>query len=125
MKIKCERQWGMVKVNPNFKEPKRTYFFRQWRKFRGLTQEELAEMVGVSAPSISQLERGVQGFTDSTLEALASALACNPGDLLMRNPLDEDAPWSIWENLKPDQKRSAMLFIKAMEADTQKTGTDG
>lgn len=117
--------WCMAKVKPNFKEPKRTYFFRQWRKYRGLTQEEAAEIVGVSPPSISQLERGLQGFTDSTLEALADALACSPGDLLMRNPLDEDAPWSIWDHLKPDQKKSAMLFIKALEADGKRTGTDG
>lgn len=117
--------WGMAKVTPNFKPEKPRYFFKEWRKHRGFTQEELAELIGVTPPSISQLERGLQGFTDSTLESLASALSCKPGDLLMRNPLDEDAPWSIWDHLKPDQKKSAMLFIKAMEAETKRTGTDG
>lgn len=116
---------GMKKVSPNFKPEKPRYFFKEWRKHRGLTQEELADLVGVTPPSISQLERGLQGFTDSTLEALAEALACKPGDLLMRNPLDEDAPWSIWDHLKPEQKRSAMLFIRAMEEEAKKTGTDG
>lgn len=115
----------MSKVTPNFKKPKRVYFFKEWRKHRGFTQEDLAEIVGISAPAISQLERGVQGFTDSTLEALADALSCTPADLLMRNPLDEDAPWSIWETLEPAQRRSAMIFIKAMDEDRKKTGTDG
>lgn len=115
----------MKKVTPNFKPPKPRYYFREWRKYRGFTQEELAEMVGVTPPSISQLERGLQGFTDSTLEAMSNALSCQPGDLLMRNPLDEDAPWSIWDHLKPEQKKSAMIFIRALENDAKKTGTDG
>lgn len=63
-----------------------TYFFREWRKKRGLTQEALAEMVGLTASSISQLETGKQGFTDSTLTSIAKALDCRPGDLLLWGP---------------------------------------
>lgn len=109
------------KVVTNFKPPRRHYFFREWRKFRGFTQEELAEVVGLSPPSISQLEKGKQGFTDSTLEALASALSCNPGDLLMRNPLDEDAPWTIWDNIPKQDRPRAVQILKAFV----KTGTNG
>ena len=75
------------KVQTRFKPRPQRYFFKEWRKHRGYTQEELAEMIGLTAPSISQLETGKQGFTDSTLEAIAEALNCGPGDLLMRNPL--------------------------------------
>ena len=75
------------KVVPNPKPAKPVYFFKEWRKHRGYNQEELAELVGVTTSSISQLESGKQGFTDSTLAALALALECSPGDLLMRNPL--------------------------------------
>lgn len=113
----------MTKVTPNFKKPKPRYYFREWRKKRQMTQEELAELVGVTPPSISQLERGLQGFSDSTLEALAVALGCSPGDLLMRNPLDEDAPWSIWDSVKqspPDTRRAIVAVVETM----LKTGTD-
>lgn len=113
----------MTKVTPNFKKPKPRYYFREWRKKRQLTQEELAERVGVTPPSISQLERGLQGFSDSTLEAVADALGCSPGDLLMRNPLDEDAPWSIWDSVKqspPDTRRAIVAVVETM----LKTGTD-
>lgn len=79
-------------------------------------------MVGMTPPSVSQIENGKQGFTDTTLEAFAEALGCNPGDLLMRNPLDKDAPWSIWERLKPDQKRLAMGYMTALR---DSTGTGG
>lgn len=101
------------KVVPRPKPLKRPFFFREWRKHRGHTQEELANIVGVTAATISQLEAGKQGFTDTTLLALADALACQPGDLLMRNPLDTDAPWSIWDNVKksPDVKRQAIVAV--------------
>ena len=114
----------MKKSTPNFKPEKPRYFFKEWRKHRGMTQEELAEAVGVSTPSISQLERGVQGFTDSTLEALSVALACNPGDLLMRNPLDTDAPWSLWDAVKRMEKPKRDLIVSSVEA-MLKTGTEG
>lgn len=112
------------KVRPHPKPDKPRYFFREWRKHRGLNQEELADLVGVTPSSISQLETGKQGFTDTTLAALAEALSCNPGDLLMRNPLDEDAPWSIWDNVKkatPEKRREIVAVVKTM----LKTGTDG
>lgn len=78
-------------VTPRAKPPKQRFFFREWRKHRGYNQEQLAEIVGVTPSTISQLETGKQGFTDTTLIALAEALSCSPGDLLMRNPLDTEA----------------------------------
>lgn len=109
-------------VITNFKPPKSRYFFREWRKHRGHTQDELAEIIGLTASSISQLENGKQGFTNTTLEAFADALNCNPGDLLMRNPLDKDAPWSIWEGLKPEQRQKAVGYMAGLR---DQTGTDG
>lgn len=111
-------------VKPRFKRERSRYFFKEWRKYRGYTQEQLGEMTGLGAPSISQLENGKQGFTDSTLEALANALQCTPGDLLMRNPLDDEAPWSIWENIKPENRSQAIRVLKTFEDGSSKTGTN-
>ncbi|MES0218028.1 helix-turn-helix domain-containing protein [Mesorhizobium sp. C280B] len=83
-----------------------TYFFREWRKHRGLTQEELADKVGLRAPSISQLENGKQGFTDSTLAAIAKALDCRPGDLLLWGP-DKVEP--LTAPIRDDQEILAVL----------------
>jgi repressor LexA len=55
-----------------------------------MTQEELAGRVGISTASVSQLETGKQGFTDTTLYALARALDAEPGDLLSYPPNFED-----------------------------------
>lgn len=103
----------MAKVTTRFKKTPPRYFFKEWRTYRGFIQEELAELVGMTASSISQLEKGKQGFTDSTLEALADALNCSAGDLLMRNPLDEDAPWSIWDNIPKHDRPQALKVLKS------------
>ena len=113
----------MEKVKARLKLHRR-YFFREWRKYRNLTQEALAARVGLSTSGISQLETGKQGFTDATLEVLSKALGCEPGDLLMRNPLDDSAVWSLQEKLRaatPEQRRQAFAIVTTLLS----TGTDG
>lgn len=103
-----------AKIVTRFKAEKPNHFIRQWRKHRRLNQEQLASRVDMSTSSISQLENGKQGYTQATLEALADALQCTPGDLLMRNPLDTEAIWSIWEQLKPPQRNQAVALLKVL-----------
>lgn len=98
-------------------EPRYHHFIKAWRKYRNLTQERLAERINMAASSISQLETGKQDYTQATLEALADALTCSPGDLLMRNPLDTEAIWSIWEKLKPPQKRQAIELLRVLTSE--------
>lgn len=105
----------MAKVQTRFKNPKRVrHFIREWRKHRGLSMEELAERVELTHGAISQLERGIVNYTQPTLEALAEALGCEPADLIMRNPLDDEAPWTIWDSLKPVQQKQAIRLMKAL-----------
>ena len=47
---------------------------RYWRKKRGLTQDRLAELSGLSRVSISEIERGTADPKISTIKALAKAL---------------------------------------------------
>jgi endonuclease YncB( thermonuclease family) len=42
------------KVTPIPKPSHPRFFFREWRKYRGLNQEALAEIVGVTTSTISQ-----------------------------------------------------------------------
>ena len=48
---------------------------RQIRQHRGLTQEELALMSGLSQGYINQLESGKRKFTQKTLTAIAESLS--------------------------------------------------
>lgn len=54
---------------------------RQLRALKGLTQEELAEAVGVSTDFISLIERGQRAPSFENLERLAEALAVKVADL--------------------------------------------
>ena len=53
---------------------------------RGLTQCELAKRVGISQPSLCNIENGKINPTISTLKKLAKALECHVSDLI-----DEEA----------------------------------
>ncbi|WP_321337935.1 helix-turn-helix transcriptional regulator [Breoghania sp.] len=66
---------------------------RAWRKFRGLSQAELAERMldangnrVVSNVSISRIEKGVQPYTQPVLEALAKALDTTPQAIIAYPP---------------------------------------
>ena len=102
-----------TRVKSRLKSPqKRRHFIKEWRKHRGLTQEQLAERIGVAVSTISQIETMKQGYSQPTLEALADALQCEPADLLMRDPSREDALWSIWESLEPAQRNQITEIAK-------------
>ena len=46
----------------------------EWRRYRGFTQDQLAEMVGVHRVTLARIEVGSSGPKGSTLRALAVAL---------------------------------------------------
>jgi DNA-binding XRE family transcriptional regulator len=45
-----------------------------WREYRGLTQQQLADVVGISKPYLSQLETGKRTGTTEVLSTIAEAL---------------------------------------------------
>lgn len=55
---------------------------RQARRQRGITQEILAEQVGISASFMGHIERGTRVASLETLVALCNALECSPDFLL-------------------------------------------
>lgn len=105
-------------VHPRFKT-RRRIFLKEWREYRELTQEQLAERVGWSVGNVSQLERGLQGYSQEGLEALADALQCDPGQILTVDPSKDDAIWSIWEKAKPGERQMIIELAKTVV----KTGT--
>lgn len=70
---------------------KRRTFFKEWRLFRNLTQDDVIarlEVLGVefSKPSISRVENGHQPYSEPILLALAEVYDCEPSDLIGRDP---------------------------------------
>jgi transcriptional regulator with XRE-family HTH domain len=99
----------------------RRIFLKEWRTYRGLTQEQLAERVGWGVSNVSQLETGRQGYSQDGLERLADALRCDPGHLLSVDPTKNDAIWSIWEIAKPGDRQKIVDIARTIIG---KTGTD-
>lgn len=55
---------------------------RDIRKSQGKTLQELADMVGVSVPHLSELERGKKNLNSRTLAKIAEALKVDPSELI-------------------------------------------
>lgn len=88
---------------PSVKHPKRklrTHFLKAWREHRGLDQEKAAERLGLSRTQLSKIENMKSPYSQGLLETAAEAYNCTVADLLMRNPLDKEAPWSLVDSLR-------------------------
>ncbi|MBN1318237.1 MAG: helix-turn-helix transcriptional regulator [Anaerolineales bacterium] len=55
---------------------------RVWREYRGFTQQQLADMAGISKPYLSQIETGKRTGTTDVLSAIAKALDLTVDDIL-------------------------------------------
>lgn len=69
----------------------------------------------ITAQSIGRIETGKQPYTQAVLEGLAEALNCTAADLIMRDPTDSEAPWSIWESLPPTARVQAVEMLKVIK----------
>lgn len=90
-------------------------FIREWRKFRNLTLEALADRLNMTPSHLSMLERGQRGYTQETLEAIADALGTDAASLLMRNPTEAEGIWSLWDQAKPGERRQIIEVVKAIK----------
>lgn len=110
------------KVRPIPKPKKAHHFIREWRKYRGLTQEQLALRIDGTSGAISQLENGIINYTQPTLEAIAYALMCEPGDLLSRDPAKEGEVVDLMRLIREkNASGTVMAFLKALPSN----GTEG
>lgn len=96
---------------------------RELRKARGLTQQQLADKVGVLNVSISNYERGAQMPDILTLTKIANVLGVSTDTLLGLNDTDEDNPPRTFEarilasgidKLPKAKREQALNVIKAM-----------
>lgn len=98
---------------------RRRTFLRQWREHRELTLEKAAERFEMSAAQLSRIETGKSPYTQDFLELAAFAYRTDVPSLLMRDPSDPNAMWSIWDQAKPGQRQMIVDIAKTIV----KTGT--
>lgn len=77
------------------------------RKEAGLTQEQLADKIGISAPHLSEMERGVKNVSMVRLSQIATALGVSTAELMLTDP-EEIAILKIFRKLNPDDRTSIL-----------------
>jgi transcriptional regulator with XRE-family HTH domain len=93
---------------------RRKTFLRAWRKHRNKTLEAVAEQLHMSHSQLSRIERGDQSYNQELLEALADLYMCDVVDLLIRDPLQDEAIWTLWQRAKPGEKRQIEAIAGAL-----------
>jgi len=103
----------MKKKGKSGKSAQPDHFLKEWREFRRMTQEQLADAVDTTKGVISLLESGDRGLSDKWARRLAPALQTQPGWLLDYDP--ETLPTSIlevWASIPADQQEQAIKVLQ-------------
>ena len=107
---------GFLSHNVLDMENQRQYL-KEWREFRGLTQEKAADRIEKSRNYLSELERGKRRYNEDILNALAAAYSCEPWELLGKNPLiASEAPANIFDYFEPGDRSVVEALIKKRSA---------
>jgi transcriptional regulator with XRE-family HTH domain len=94
---------------------------KAWRKYRKMTQQELADAIGTAKSVISDLERGVVQLSPKWLRRLAPVLGTQPGHLLDYKPEDLDTDIiDIWAHIPERERATAIRMLEGL----RRTGTD-
>lgn len=93
--------------------PKATEF-KNWRKYRGLTQQKLADRIGTTKTRVSMKENGREPYDQYYLEALSEALGASGPDLLARNPFTSDDLYSLIGGMSPEARKQALSVVRAL-----------
>lgn len=76
----------MANPQPPRKRELRRTFLREWRLYRGLTQEQAADRIGIDYTTLGKIERRLVPYNQGMLEAAAEAYACEPWQILNVDP---------------------------------------
>jgi transcriptional regulator with XRE-family HTH domain len=90
---------------------KRLHYLKEWRKFRGLTQQVLAEAVATEKSVISLIENEKRGLSDEWAHKLAPILGTTPGFLYDHDPNNLDTELIDAVRQVPKKDRDQALAI--------------
>jgi len=106
---RATRYWGMAN-----KRSRKPTFIRQWRQHRGFSLDQLAERVPMDKGNLSKVERGLLPYNQELLERIADALMTDAASLLMRDPTDSAAIWSLWDRATLVERRQIEGMANAL-----------
>lgn len=111
--------WHNVAMAP-IKKPKQQLqrtFLKEWREYHNLSQEAAASRLNISRTLLSKIENAKSPYTQQFMENAAVAYGCEVADLIMRNPLDRDAVWSLQDQLKkatPERREQIIAVVETL-----------
>ena len=88
-----------------------SFNIKQKRKLYSLTQEKLAELTGLSAQTINDIEGCRTWVSDKTLVKIAEILHSNPSELLYENTNNKDDELNLLQ-LKKQLQESILKTIE-------------
>jgi transcriptional regulator with XRE-family HTH domain len=94
------------------------HFIKEWREAKKLTQDQLADKMGVSKASISRIEAYKQPYTQDFLELCTLVLNVPLAALLTRDPAEEDEIAPLLERARPAQRKKIVKAIKEIVGET-------
>lgn len=94
--------------------PRKPTQFKNWRKYRNLTQQKLADRIGTTKTRVSMKENGNEPWDDYYLEALSEALGASGTDLLARNPFEGDDLATLLGRMSPEARKQALQVVRAL-----------
>lgn len=93
-------------------------FLREWRAHRGKKLVPVAEHLHMTHGQLSRIERGLQPYNQELLERLADLYMCDVVDLLIRDPSEPEAIWTLWDRAKPADRRQIVAVADALLKNT-------
>lgn len=84
------------------------------RDARGITQAELAEMIGVNQAYVSKIEAGIANPSLDKILAIAKALHAQPAELFTLPTLQKRAIAALEAMPDADQREAALVVLEAM-----------
>ncbi len=102
-------------------KPVQTYF-KEWREWKGWTQQELADRMEIAKQTVSRVESGARDWGKGYLEAFSHVIGCpNVTDPITRPPTAEVSLDEIMLQASPEKKKQILDFVEFVLKD----GTDG
>src|SRR5438445_3132564 len=103
---------------------------KEARAYRGFSQEEVAEYVGVSRSSISLIENGLRGIDTLELQKLAELYECSIDELVGEGPSEATDSKGIAmvaraaAQLSPSDQEEVLRFAKFLQSRKRRKSND-
>ena len=98
----------------------RQLYYREWREWRGLSQTQLAKIMGVSVSTVNRIESGKRDCPVSYVYDFGAVLGVIPGLILMLAPTLTPCPKVTKQELAKLMDLHRTPRVRAVQKDVRK-----